>query len=146
MACRDNAVAVVFLPGLLFRKKSTLFRKREQKEKRNDVRIVKKGRCLVKWSISKFLKNLKLILISYYSLNFHSSPFSNIFLAAERCETVNEAVAIAVGSILAITTVLLIVGYAIYRYVKVKKVHYNTMEWIIYEQPTMRGECHFSRT
>ncbi|CAG0902151.1 unnamed protein product [Darwinula stevensoni] len=68
------------------------------------------------------------LTFSFLHLKPFVGPSGDFGPPAERCETVNEAVAIAVGSILAISTGLLIVGYAIYRYIKVKKVHYNTME------------------
>lgn len=43
--------------------------------------------------------------------------------------TRSEAAPVAVGAALAIATATTLIGYAIWRYLKVKKVQYDTMEW-----------------
>ncbi|KAJ8922455.1 hypothetical protein NQ315_004402 [Exocentrus adspersus] len=70
-----------------------------------------------------YLRKLQVQPFMYKGENFEQA-----FECKDRKFIRDETAPIAVGSTLAIAVVVLITGYAVYRYLKVKNVQYNTME------------------
>jgi hypothetical protein len=54
--------------------------------------------------------------------------FGDAFMCKDEVGSRNETIPFAVGSLLAIVVLLTVLGYAGYRYMKVKKIEYDTME------------------
>ncbi|XP_014603964.1 PREDICTED: uncharacterized protein LOC106786750 [Polistes canadensis] len=83
------------------------------------------------WSFAKFL----VVCFSHRNMKLQPFKFKNNEFAAEfSCASLSaranrdETAPVAVGSTLAAAVLLTITGYAVYRYFKVKKVKYDTME------------------